>query len=86
MITDAIINAILFLPTLLLTGLDALDFNFSLPAGVYDTLYNISKGVGYVLPLPFLLSISAIKLGIHSFRLIWSVILRIKSFIPTMGA
>lgn len=85
MITDAIINALLFLPTLLLQGLDNLNFSFELPSGIYTTLYNISKGVGYVLPLPFLISISVIKIGIHSFRLVWSIILRIKSFIPTMG-
>lgn len=86
MITDALINAFLFLPTLLLTSLDCLDFDFSLPTGIYDTLYNISKGVAFVLPLPFLISIFAIKLGIHSFRFIWSLVIRIKSFIPTMGA
>lgn len=86
MITDLIINAFLFLPLLLLTGLETLDFNFSFPEGVYDTLYNISKGVAFVLPLKFLLSIFAIKLSIHAFRLVWSIVIRVKSFIPTMGA
>lgn len=86
MITDLIINVFLFLPTALLQGLSALDFSFSFPDNIYYTLYNLSKGVAFVLPLKFLISISAVRIAIHSFRFIWSLVLRIKSFIPTMGA
>lgn len=85
MITDLIINALLFLPTLLLSQLDHLNFSFSLPDNIYDILYNLTVGVAYVLPLPWLFVCFGIRTAVYLWRIPYSLILRIKSFIPTMG-
>lgn len=85
MITDLIINALLFFPTLLLSQLDKLDFSFSLPDNVYDILYNLTVGVAYVLPLPWLFVIFGIRTAVYLWRIPYTLLLRIKSFIPTMG-
>lgn len=86
MITDAIINIFLFLPTLLLQQLSGIDFNFSLPDGIYDTLYKITVGVSYVLPLTWLFVCHGVRTAVLIFRLPYAIVLRIKSFIPTISS
>lgn len=86
MITDLIINAFLAIPYLLLNSLSALDFSLSLPTDFFKTLNSLAYGIGFVLPVSGLLPIAAITLGLQVFQIAWAIILRIKSFIPTMGA
>ena len=85
MITDAIINALLFFPTLLLTQLESLNFSFSLPDDIYNTLYNLTVGVAYVLPLPWLLVCFGVRTAVYLWRIPYSIVLRIKSFIPSIS-
>ena len=86
MITDLIINAFLLVPYLLLNGFFVLDFNFSLFNNFFDIFNSLSSGIGYVFPIAGLTPIFTISLAIYTFRIVWSIILRVKSFIPTMGA
>lgn len=82
-ITDAILNVI-FLPVLaLLQLLPAMDI--SLDSSIYDGLSAITANVGYVLPMSALAVMWGIKIAIRSFGFIWTILLKIKSFIPTMG-
>ena len=83
MILDAILN---FLFTPILAIFDMLpNITVVVPQNIFDTLNQITYGLGYVLPLKELLVLLAFKYGIISFTLIWRLILRIKSFIPGMG-
>lgn len=85
MITDSIINVFLYLPYTLLTLLSPLTFVFVLPDNIYDTLYNISVGVAYVLPLKWLLVVFGIKTAVYLWRIPYTIFLRIKSFIPSIS-
>ena len=83
MITDLILKAF-SLPLLLL--IDTLDnFTFTIPSGVFDGLSVLAKDLGYLLPVSALLPIIIIKIGLRIFSIFWTIILKIKSFIPTMG-
>ena len=86
MITDLIINVFLAIPFLLLSGLSAFDFNLELPANMFEILNDLLVGVSYVVPVVRLLPIFYSIIGIATFKALWSVVIRIKSFIPTMGS
>ena len=85
MITDAIINVLLALPLALLHQLDNLAFSFSIPDEVYNTLRNLTAGVAYVLPVWFLVECAAVRIAVHLWRLPYAIVIRIKSFIPTIS-
>lgn len=85
LIIDSIINVLLFLPYQLLSGLDSLNFSFSFPDNIYDTLYNLTVGVAYVLPLKWLLIVFAVRTAVYFWRIPYSIVLRIKSFIPSIS-
>ena len=83
MITDLILKAF-SLPLLLL--IDTLDnFTFTIPLGVFNGLSILAKDLGYLFPVSALLPIIIIKIGLRVFSIFWTIILKIKSFIPTMG-
>lgn len=72
---------------LLIHAIDKLpDINFSIPDNAFAGLEYIFSGVAYFLPVKALLPIVLVDFSISSFHIVWSIILRIKSFIPTMGA
>ena len=81
-----IINILMAVPYLLLSSMEGLNFSIELPSSFASTLNNISSGVGYVLPVTKLLPIFVVTVALYSFRIVWAVIIRIKSFIPTMGS
>lgn len=85
MITDLIINVIFAIPYALLSSMQGLDFNLELPSNFFNTLENLSSGVGYVIPVAKLLPIFVVTIALYSFRIVWAIIIRVKSFIPTMG-
>ena len=84
MITDAIISGFLAFPLTLLGLLP--DVSFEIPAGVFNWLFDIASAVGYLLPISTVVEIFGIFLAIKAFQIVWALLLRIKSFIPTMGA
>ena len=83
MITESIIDMFLLLPTLIINALPSLDV--SIPADLFDTITSIFYGIGYVLPLVRLAPIVVMELAISLFKIVIAIVLRVKSFIPTMG-
>lgn len=59
--------------------------DFNIPAGVFDVLPSLLNGIGYFIPIRGLLPILVFSISFHSFRFVYRVILRIKSFIPFIG-
>ncbi len=84
MIVTIIINLLLALPTFLLSLLP--DNVVTLPDNVFNIMHEVFYGIGYVLPMAGLASIMVISTALIGMQITWSIILRIKSFIPTMGA
>lgn len=84
MITEALINVFLFLPKLLLQALP--DIDISIPEDVFDTLQNFLLNLEYIFPIVELLPILVISISLSLFKIAWALVIRIKSFIPTMGA
>jgi hypothetical protein len=62
------------------------DIDFTIPENVFDGLKYIFDGIAYFIPIKALLPILFIDISISVFQIVWALILRIKSFIPTMGA
>lgn len=84
MITDIILDFFLCLPKLLLKALPAVDV--SIPDNVFNGINDFIAGVAYLYPVPECMPIITISLGISMFKIVWALTIRIKSFIPTMGA
>ncbi len=83
MITEAILNVLAFIPNLLVDGMQAL--NLAIPDNIFNGLNSIFGCLGFIFPISGLLVILGISFAIKNFQIIWAIILRIKSFIPTMG-
>lgn len=83
MITEAILNILAFVPNLLLDGMQGL--SITLPDNIFNGLNSIFGCLGFIFPISGLLVILGITFAIKNFQIIWAIILRIKSFIPTMG-
>ena len=79
MITEGILNILAFLPNLLLDSLGSI--SLSIPSNIFD-----GNCLGFIFPISGLLVILGVSFTIKNFQIIWSLILRIKSFIPSMGA
>ena len=62
------------------------DIDFAVPQGIWDGLEHIAYGVAYFLPINDLLPILYIDISLSVFHIVWAIILRVKSFIPMMGA
>lgn len=67
-----------------LNGLQSV--NLIVPEGVLDTLASILGFACYVLPMGTIISIFTARMALASFKLVMAIIVRVKSFIPTMGA
>ncbi len=74
-VIEFITNAISQLPTI----------NFDIPDNVLDGLQYLAY-IGYFVPITELMPILVISVSLSVFHITWAIILRIKSFIPTMGA
>lgn len=57
-----------------------------IPDGIFSFLDWMLPSLNYWLPISALLPIIVIELAVMGFKIIWAIILRVKSFIPTMGA
>lgn len=84
MITEGILNILAFIPNLLLDGMQGV--SLSIPNDIFNGLNSIFNCLGFLFPISGLLLILGVSFAIKSFQIIWSIILRVKSFIPTMGA
>lgn len=83
MITDFIINVFLALPMALLDLLP--DIDISINDNVFYGIETFVCNVAYIFPIKALMPIIIISSSLINFDIIWSIILRLKSFIPTMG-
>lgn len=84
MITEALLNFLFFVPNLLLDSMAGL--TIAIPLGIYEPLLDAIVAIGSLMPVAQLLPILVIEFSVQSFRIIWALIIRAKSFIPTMGA
>lgn len=84
MITDLIINVLLS-PILLLVKLLP-DLSVSISTDVFDGLDTIFQYLAYFLPVGALLPLMLLSIAFSGFQIIMAIVVRIKSFIPTMGA
>lgn len=84
MIIDAILDLILKIP---IAFLDALpNVNLEISENVFNGMETFFGSVAYALPVVQLLPILIISNALMLFRVAWAIVIRIKSFIPTMGA
>lgn len=83
MITELILTPFIFLAKLIVSLFP--DFVISIPDSVMNGINILSQNVGYILPLEGLLIIFDCYLAFQLFRFGVAIVIRIKSFIPTMG-
>ena len=83
MITDAILSFLYFC----IAGLIDLmpDFNVMLPEGPLELLDGVFSCLGFLLPMQVITPILAYIIARNTFRLVYSVWLVIKSYIPTIS-
>lgn len=84
MIWDTIINLILSPIDWLLGLLPSV--NVHIPDGVLGAMGDVFGAIGYITPWKTVTTIFFISLALVAVRIAWAVIIRVKSFIPTMGA
>ena len=58
-------------------------FTIEIPVGVATTLINVCKSACYLLPIKLLMPIIIASFSYHTFRFLWAIFLRVKSFLPT---
>ncbi len=84
MITEAIFNVLLAPLLLLVEAIPAIPF--TIPSGAFNGMSSTFGALGYFLPMA---ALSPIIIAIFTFKIAkitMALIVRIKSFIPTMGA
>ena len=83
MITDAILSFLYFC----IAGLIDLmpDFNVMLPEGPLEILDGVFSCLGFLLPMQVITPILAYIIARNTFRIVYSVWLTIKSYIPTIS-
>jgi len=84
MIIDAILGVLLAVPNMLLDGMG--NIGITIPDGVFSFLSSVLPFLGYLLPIVALLPLMGIEMAVMIFKIVWAIILRVKSFVPTMGA
>jgi len=84
MLIETNIRMMLFLPELLLSMLPQIELE--LPDNVLAGLGDVFGAVGYFFPVAALLPILIISIAMDLFQIIMAIVVRIKSFVPTMGA
>lgn len=85
MITDLIISILLVVPIAVLNTLPNLDINISFNDTVFEAFKDMVSCINYVLPLEILFICLTVKLAVRFWALPYAIVLRIKSFIPSMG-
>lgn len=85
MITDLLINILLFVPVNLLKLIPDLTFDLNFDADMFESFKDMVVCLDYVLPISVLLGCFAVKIAVRVWQLPYAILIRIKSFIPTMG-
>ena len=81
MITDAIIEFFLSPVFYLIEEINLPELKIpSFPENVFDVLISIIKPLGYFFDMKYLCTLMIFMFAIDSFNILWSLILRIKSF------
>jgi hypothetical protein len=83
-IAEIIVTALLSPFNLIISQLPTI--SVELPYNVLSTVSGIFGTLSYFFPIMELLPILVLNLAMDSFRIIMALIVRVKSFIPTMGA
>lgn len=86
MITEAILNLLLVPIWGMLRLYSPMAIPLILPALYFEGLNNLLSCIGFVLPVAALSPILVTSLVFRFGHVAWAMIIRIKSFIPTMGA
>lgn len=86
MITDVIFNILFFIPYGLLSALDSFNIKFTIPADMFEIIKDLTVGVNYVVPVDGLMPIFITMISLSIFKIVWAIVIRIKSFIPAMGS
>jgi len=84
MITEFILNLLCFLPNSLLDNLE--NVSIEIPADIFEGLNSIFSCLGFMFPIAGLMLILLVSFSIKAFQIIWALVIRIKSFIPSMGS
>lgn len=79
-----VLTGVFTLVSNLLNGLPFL--TFQIPFESFQNIQSLFNGIAFFLPIGTISLIFEIKLGLIGFRIIWSIILRVKSFIPTISS
>lgn len=61
------------------------DLSFSVPDGFKSAFFDFFNMVVYFFPIRLIIPIVIISFSYNSFKFIWKVVLRVKSFIPGLG-
>lgn len=85
MILDAIFSFLCYLPNLLLDGLTSIS-SFVIPEDTFNWWNNVFYTLRYVFPVWALVPIFTISFTVTGFQIAWAFVLRVKSFVPTMGS
>lgn len=83
MLTELILYPFIFLGRFLISLLPTVSLDVA--ENALDGLSTLSANVGYILPVKGLSEIFVAYLAYLSARVLFSIIIRIKSLIPTMG-
>ncbi len=83
MITSTILNFFIYLFNGILSVLPSI--NLEIPENIVNTICDFCSAAAYFLPIKALAPIIGFSLGFLLFRFVWAIVLRVKSFIPTMG-
>lgn len=85
MITEAILNFLFYLPYSILQAVSVADVTISIENNTFEIIKDLTCGVAYVVPVARLMPIFLTRIGLMIFKVSWAIIIRVKSFIPTMG-
>lgn len=83
MITETILNILMSLADVFLSLLPSINFTF--PSGIVSGGAFLFDMVGYFYPVAGVMPLITFGLMISMFKLTMSLIVRVKSFFPTMG-
>ncbi len=84
MITNAIVDVLLSPVLILVDLLPAVDV--SIPDTAFNNMSSVFDCIGFVLPVSVICPVLVMRIGLKIARSVMALVVRIKSFIPTMGA
>lgn len=84
MITDAILLLFIAPANAMITLMPS--FQATIPADLFSYLISITVSLAYIFPISGLMQILLVSITIKGTQILWAIIIRVKSFIPTMGA